>query len=159
MAREVAWGTDKARTHSAEHRRQSGGRTSENGQRRRKRHPRNRTGSTQPPTGEGAKRRRRGGSPKRKQRTGNTHPPTKGVPEATATTSDRGRTLGAAPSAIATVWQSRNGSAVGRLSPPRKPRKWRGRAVRTARGHSAHVLDKASRLCRSPARTRGVPAL
>ena len=33
--------------------------------------------------------------------------------------------------------QSRNGSAVGRLSPPRKPRKWRGRAVRTARGDSS----------------------
>lgn len=64
MAREVARGTEKARTHSAEHRRQSGGRTSENGQRRRKWHPRNRTGSTQPPTGEGAKRRRRGGRPK-----------------------------------------------------------------------------------------------
>lgn len=63
-AREVARGTDKARTHSAEHRRQSGGRTSENGQRRRKWHPRNRTGSTQPPTGEGAKRRRRGGRQK-----------------------------------------------------------------------------------------------
>lgn len=37
---------------------------------------------------------------KRKRRTGNTQPLTKGVPEATATTSDKGRTSGAAPSVI-----------------------------------------------------------
>ena len=62
-----------------------------------------------PETGEEAHNRRRekahnaadaAAGKKRKQRTGNTHPPAKGVPEATATTSDKGRTSGAAPSDI-----------------------------------------------------------
>lgn len=65
-------------------------------------HPRNRTGNTKPPTRGGATAPHKAAAGrKRKQRTGNTHPPTKGVPSATATTSDRGRTFGAAPSDIA----------------------------------------------------------
>lgn len=65
-------------------------------------HPRNRTGNTKPPTRGGATAPHKAAAGgKRKHRTGNTHLPTRGVPAATATTSDRGRTSGAAPSDIA----------------------------------------------------------
>ena len=64
-------------------------------------HPRNRTGNTKPPTRGGATAPHKAAAGgKRKHRTGNTHLPKRGVPAATATTSDRGRTSGAAPSVI-----------------------------------------------------------